>query len=84
MSVFRILSFRTNVRNLKKYGLRFLVALLCRNDKTVRLTVVFLFFILYIVTIVGLIERVAVNLNLGYGKEVLFVELGVVVKSIVL
>lgn len=84
MSVFRILSFRTNVRNLKKYGLRFLVALLCRNDKTVRLTVVFLFFILYIVAIVGFIERVAVNLNLRYGKEVLLVELGVVVKCIIL
>ena len=84
MSVFRILSFRTNVRNLKKYGLRFLVALLCRNDKTVRLTVVFLFFILYIVAIVGFVERVAVDFNLRYGKEVLFVELGVVVKSIVL
>ncbi len=84
MSVFRILSFRTNVRNLKKCGLRFLVALLCRNDKTVRLTVVFLFFILYIVAIVGLVERISVNFNLGYGKEVLLVELGVVVKRIIL
>ena len=84
MSVFRILSFRTNVRNLKKYGLRFLVALLCRNDKTVRLTVVFLFFILYIIAIVGLIKRVSVNLYLRYGKEVLFVELGIVIKCVVL
>ncbi len=84
MSFFRILSFRTNVRNLKKYGLRFLVALLCRNDKTVRLTVVFLFFILYIVTIVGFVERIAVNLNLGYGKEVLLVEFRVVIKSVIL
>ena len=84
MSVFRILSFRTNVRNLKKYGLRFLVALLCRNDKTVRLTVVFLFFILYIVAIVGFVERVAVDFNLRYGKEVLLVELDVVVKCIIL
>ena len=84
MSVFRILSFRTNVRNLKKYGLRFLVALLCRNDKTVRLTVVFLFFILYIVAIVGFVERVSVNLYLRYGKVVLLVELGVVVKCVIL